>query len=152
MKKILKKPTTRRSFLAKSTTGATAAAIVPRHVLGAPHVPPSEKLGGALIGCGGRGPGTYGQMSKGLDVELVGACDVDIRRAQNFANRNKGKAKAYQDFRRLLERDDLDVVAIATPPHWHASISIAAAEAGKEVTVVVELKARFDEESNIFLQ
>ena len=132
MKKVLAK-TTRRDFLAKSATGATAFTIVPRHVLGAPEVPPSEKLGGGLIGCGGRGPGTYGGMCKGLDVELLGACDVDIRKAQNFANRNKGKAKAFQDFRRLLERDDIDVVSIATPPHWHASISIAAAEAGKDV-------------------
>ena len=133
MKKILAK-TTRRDFLAASATGATAFTIVPRNVLGAPEVPPSEKLGGALIGCGGRGPGTYSGMCKGLDVELLAACDVDTRKAQRFADsRNKGKAKAYQDFRRLLERDDIDVVAIATPPHWHASISIAAAEAGKDV-------------------
>ena len=66
-------------------------------------MPPSEKLGGARIGCGGRGPGTYGQMCKGLDVELVGACDVDIRKAQNFANRNKGKAKA-QDLENLIHK------------------------------------------------
>ena len=50
MKKILAK-TTRRDFLAASATGATAFTIVPRNVLGAPEVPPSEKLGGALIGC-----------------------------------------------------------------------------------------------------
>jgi predicted dehydrogenase len=41
--------------------------------------------------------------------------------------------KRYTDFRKLLERKDIDVVAIATPPHWHALISIAAAEAGKDV-------------------
>ena len=116
MKKILAK-TTRRDFLAASATGATAFTIVPRNVLGAPEVPPSEKLGGALIGCGGRGPGTYSGMCKDLNVELLAACDVDIRKAQRFADsRNKGKAKAYQDFRRLLERDDIDVVSIATPP------------------------------------
>lgn len=125
---------TRRSFLSKSATGATAASILPRHILGAPHVPPSEKFGTALIGCGGRGPGTYSQLCKGLDVELVGACDVDTNKAKRFSlARSKGKAESYQDFRRLLERKDLDLVAIATPPHWHASISIAAAEAGMDV-------------------
>jgi len=133
MKKTLLK-NTRRSFLAKSATGATAATILPRHIFGAPHVPPSEKFGTALIGCGGRGPGTYSGLCKGLDVELVGACDVDLNRAQRFSNaRSKGKAEVYQDFRKLLERKDLDLVAIATPPHWHATISIASAEAGMDV-------------------
>ena len=133
MKKILSVQT-RRGFLAKSATGATAATVLPRHIFGAPHTPPSEKLGTALIGCGGRGPGTYSQLCKGSEVKLVGACDVDLTKAERFSKaRSQGKAKAYQDFRRLLERKDLDLVAIATPPHWHASISIAAAEAGMDV-------------------
>ena len=133
MKKIPVKDT-RRSFLSKSATGATAVTILPRHIFGAPHVPPSEKYGTALIGCGGRGPGTYSQLCKGLDVELVGACDVDIDKAKRFSQaRSKGKAESYRDFRKLLERKDLDLVAIATPPHWHAYISISCAEAGMDV-------------------
>ena len=89
---------TRRSFLSKSATGATAASILPRHIFGAPHVPPSEKFGTALIGCGGSGPGTYSQLCKGLDVELVGACDVDTNKAKRFSlARSKGKAESYQD-------------------------------------------------------
>ena len=96
---------TRRSFLSKSATGATAASILPRHIFGAPHVPPSEKFGTALIGCGGRGPGTYSQLCKGLDVELVGACDVNLERAERFSQaRSKGKAEVYQDFRKLLDQ------------------------------------------------
>ena len=51
--------TSRRQFLQR-TAAVAAATIVPRHVLGGPNVtPPSESLGGALIGCGGRGPGTF---------------------------------------------------------------------------------------------
>ena len=84
MKKILSLQT-RRGFLAKSATGATAATILPRHIFGAPHIPPSEKFGTALIGCGGRGPGTYSGLCKGLDVELVGTCDVDITKAERFS-------------------------------------------------------------------
>ena len=70
-----------------------------------------------MIGCGGRGPGTYSQLTKGLGVELVGACGVDLDRAKRFSNaRSKGKAEVYQDFRKLLERKDLDLVAVATLP------------------------------------
>ena len=43
------------------------------------------------------------------------------------------EAKGYGDFRQVLERKDIDIICIATPPHWHALISIAAAEAGKDV-------------------
>ncbi len=49
-----------------------------------------------------------------------------------FLDRADNKS-IYTDFRRVLERKDIDLVAIATPPHWHALIAIAAAEAGKDV-------------------
>ena len=118
---------TRRSFIKQVIATGTAAMIVPRHVIGGEgYVPPSETLGGALIGCGGRGPGTFGEMQKGLNVVQLARCDV----------RWKGKADnktTYTDFRYVLDRKDIDVVAIATPPHWHALISIAAMEAGKDV-------------------
>src|SRR4030042_617302 len=116
---------TRRQLL-KGTVGAAAAfTIVPRHVLGGVgNTPPSEKFGGALIGCGGRGNGTFEGL--GPDVEKLAICDVKfVKHADN--------KKVYTDFRRVLERKDIDVVAIATPPHWHALISIAAMEAGKDV-------------------
>jgi|YelNatPaOPRAMG01_1025707.scaffolds.fasta_scaffold09413_4 predicted dehydrogenase len=116
----------RRHFLRGTLTVGTAFSIVPRHVLGGPgYTPPSETVGGALIGCGGRGPGTFGEM-KALNPVLLARCDVRwLDRADNKTT--------YTDFRRVLERKDIDVVAIATPPHWHALISIAAMEAGKDV-------------------
>lgn len=116
----------RRHFLRGTVTAGTAFTIVPRHVLGgAGYTPPSETVGGALIGCGGRGPGTFGDM-KDLNPVLLARCDVRwLDRADNKTT--------YTDFRRVLERKDIDVVAIATPPHWHALISIAAMEAGKDV-------------------
>jgi predicted dehydrogenase len=118
---------TRRSFLATAVTAGAAPLIVPRHVLGgAGHVAPSDTFGGALIGCGGQGPGTFKAMSRDLDVKLLAQCDV------KFLNKADNQT-FYTDFRRVLERKDIDLVAIATPPHWHALISIAAAEAGKDV-------------------
>jgi len=127
--------TSRRGFLKGAAAGAAGAAvftIVPRHVLGGPGaVPPSDTFGGALIGCGGRGPGTFGGLGK--NVRKLGACDVDIGKAQRYAGRGGAAVLACQDFRRILENKDIDVIAIATPPHWHALISIAAMQAGKDV-------------------
>jgi myo-inositol 2-dehydrogenase / D-chiro-inositol 1-dehydrogenase len=125
----MKKPPvsiTRRQLLQGAAACATFS-IVPRHVLGGEgHVAPSDIFGAALIGCGGRGKGTFEELSKGLNVKQLAKCDV------KFLDTADNKT-IYSDFRRLLERKDIDLVAIATPPHWHALISIAAAEAGKDV-------------------
>ena len=120
------KPITRRHFLKGSAAAAAAFSFVPRHVLGGPgQTPPSETIGGALIGCGGQGPNTFAAM-RDLHPEKLAECDV------RWVGRADNKTK-YTDFRRVLERKDIDVVAIATPPHWHALISIAAMQAGKDV-------------------
>lgn len=119
------KGVTRRAFFKGSVGTIAAFTIVPSRVLGgAGNTPPSEMFGGALIGCGGRGNGTFGGL--GENVEKRAICDV------RFVGKADNK-KVYTDFRRVLERKDIDVVAIATPPHWHALISIAAMEAGKDV-------------------
>ncbi len=124
----------RRKFLKASAASAASFQIVPRHVIGGQgHTPPSETYGAALIGCGGRGPGTYESMVRKLPARLVAACDVQKTRVNGYIKRKNPEAKAYNDFRKLLENPDVDLVAIATPPHWHALISIAAAEAGKDV-------------------
>lgn len=128
-----RKKLTRRRFLEGTVAAAATVVIVPRHVLGgAGFVPPSEAVGGALIGCGGRGDGTFGEMRALNPVPLAG-CDVDLRRARGWAQRKGEKCVPVQDFRRVLDRKDIDVVAIATPPHWHALISILAMESGKDV-------------------
>ncbi|MBN78091.1 MAG: oxidoreductase [Verrucomicrobiaceae bacterium] len=124
----------RRKFLKTSAASAASFQIVPRHVIGGQgYTPPSETYGAALIGCGGRGPGTYESMVRKLPATLVAACDVQKTRVDGYIKRKNPEAKGYNDFRRLLENPDIDLVAIATPPHWHALISIAAAEAGKDV-------------------
>jgi hypothetical protein len=93
-------------------------------VLGGRCVPPSDTLGGALIGCGGRGGATFDGM--GPNVNRLADCDVKYLDRVNNTN-------VYTDFRRVLDRKDIDVVAIATPPHWHSLICIAAMQAGKDV-------------------
>lgn len=121
----------RRNFLKTSVLAGGSFQIVRRHVIGQGQTPPSETLGGALIGVGGRGPGTYDGMQKSLQESGLGLAklaECDVKWMGNADNKTR-----YTDFRRLLERDDIDCVAIATPPHWHALISIAAMEAGKDV-------------------
>ena len=127
---------TRRGFLASSAAAAGGLVVVPRHVLGGQgQVPPSETFGSALIGCGGRGPGTHGDLKSkhGLATHCLAACDVHLGRARNFQKRAGSSCEVYQDFRRVVERKDIEVVAIGTPPHWHALVSIACMEAGKDV-------------------
>jgi myo-inositol 2-dehydrogenase/D-chiro-inositol 1-dehydrogenase len=123
------KAVTRRQFLEGSLGAAAAFTIVPGHVLGEPGgTPPSETFGGALIGSGGRGPGTFSDLKghHNLDVKMLARCDV------RFVDRADNKT-IYTDYRRVLERKDIDIVAIGTHPGWHALISIAAMEAGKDV-------------------
>jgi len=64
---------------------------------------------------------------------LVAVCDVDGRRLDAALAKAGEGCKGYRDFRALLDRGDIDVVRIPTPPHWHALITIAAAEAGCDV-------------------
>ncbi len=118
---------TRRHVLRGAAVAAAGITLLPRRLLGGPGAdgpPPSDQIGGALIGCGGRGPGTV--QGLGGDVRVLARCDVKfLREADNKT--------VYADYRLLLERKDIEVVAIATHPGWHALISIAAMEAGKDV-------------------
>ncbi len=118
----------RRRFL-EGTAATAAAAIVPRHVLGGPgEVPPSETITAGLVGCGGQGGEDLNSYVKdaGGHYRLLARCDV------RFFDRADNRTM-YSDFRRVVDRKDIDVISIATPPHWHALISIAAMQAGKDV-------------------
>ena len=126
----------RRSFL-RNSLGATAAAVT------APYWPTAtaratekfdtanDRLHFALIGAGGRGKGVAKQAT--AFGELVAVCDADLRQAEQAKQMFGGKADIYQDFRKLLERKDIDVVVNGTPDHWHTAVNIAACKAGKDV-------------------
>ena len=127
------KKSTRRQFLGSSAKFAGAAAvfsIVPRNVLGGPaQTAPSDRLTKAVIGVGGMGQGhlRYGSS------KLLAVCDVDEKRLQSTLGKVDKDVKGYKDFREGIDRDDIDIIHVPTPPHWHGLISIAAAEAGKDV-------------------
>jgi len=129
--------TTRREFLRKSTVAAAAVGAVPyfvssRKAFGGESA--NDRLQIGCIGVGSMGTGdARGHAGFG---DIVAVCDVDSRhadRAKNDKNIGKGKADAYKDYRQVLERDDINVVSVVTPDHWHIKICVEALQAGKHV-------------------
>jgi predicted dehydrogenase len=121
---------TRRQFIGGTLTAAAALTIVPRRVLGGQgYVPPSDTLTKAVIGVGGMGRAHLGYSG----AVLLAVCDVDEKHLKTALEISGPGVRGYRDFREVLERPDIDIIHIATPPHWHALISIAAAEAGKDI-------------------
>ncbi len=123
-------------FLAKTgAAGVASFSIVPSRMLGG-EAAPSNKVIMAAIGTGGRSPADTGALARFADVQFAAVCDVDLARARQNAKRLKLDEKSiYQDYRPMLERNDIDAVVIASPDHWHALHSIDAALAGKDVYV-----------------
>ena len=120
----------RRDFLKKSVLGAAAFTIVPRHVLGGPgFTAPSDQITKAIIGVGGIGYNHHFNR----EGRLVAVCDVDRLHLERAMKKAGGGVKGYSDFREVLLQKDVDVVHVATPPHWHGLISVMAAEAGKDI-------------------
>ncbi|MEW6250442.1 MAG: Gfo/Idh/MocA family oxidoreductase, partial [Planctomycetota bacterium] len=108
--------------------------IVPRHVLGGPGcTPPSEVITRAVIGTGGMGMNHVVANEAGQPPVTLAVCDVDKTHLAQALKKAGPGCEGYSDFRRVLERKDVDTVHIATPPHWHALIAITAVQAGKDV-------------------
>lgn len=120
----------RRGFLKKSATTLIAITIVPRHVLGGKgFLPPSDQLTKGIVGVGGMGRNHFEYEG----TRLLAVCDVDRNHLSEAVALAGGKIDSYHDFRELISRPDIDIVHIATPPHWHGIIAKMAAEAGKDI-------------------
>ncbi len=125
-----KKSLTRRKFIKKTLAVSAGFTIVPRFVLGGTgFTAPSEEPTKAVIGVGGMGRGHL----KYPGAKLLAVCDVDEDHLKRALEIGGPGVEGYRDFREVLERKDIDIVHIPTPPHWHALISVAAAEAGKDI-------------------
>lgn len=126
--------TTRRQLLTQAAAGATAAFaapwIVPSSCFGA-----NERVVTGHIGVGGQGGGNLGAFLKLAKPAAV--CDVDKKRlaaAVTRVEKETGqKVEPFEDYRRLLDRKDIDAVVVSTPDHWHALLTIHACQAGKDV-------------------
>ncbi len=117
--------TRRRSFMMSS--GLTAA--LSRSAAGA-----NDKIRMGVVGAGGRG--AYMALvfaTTNPDCEMAAVCDVFKPNRDKSAAALPGKPESYVDYRRVLERKDIDAVLVATPDHWHAPITAEACQAGKDV-------------------
>lgn len=127
----------RRDFLKTSMSAATAAGLVPYFGTSRSTFANNSANDRPQIGCIGVGSmGTGDARGHANFGDIVAVCDVDSRhadRAKNDPKIGKGKADSYKDYRQVLERDDIDVVSVVTPDHWHVKIAIEALQAGKHV-------------------
>jgi predicted dehydrogenase len=122
----------RRRFLQTVATASAAIAApyyVPARAFGA-----NERIITGAIGVKNRGGKT--QNLKDFRTNCVAVCDVDANVAAESAKyvvEGGNKCEIYSDYRKLLDRKDIDAVVISTPDHWHALMTIDACRAGKDV-------------------
>jgi predicted dehydrogenase len=140
----------RRHFL-KKAAALTGAGLTAPYFFTAPGAvaadQPRSKNDRHTIGCignGNMGSGDATAASRYGDV--VALSDVDRSHSERLKKRlNAPKAAIFEDYRKLLDRKDIDVVTISTPDHWHSRIAIAAMKAGKDVYCQKPLTLTIDE-------
>jgi predicted dehydrogenase len=135
----------RRSFLKDAAVGAAGGAMLGSPVQ-ASQAASQDRVAGAnrrirlaLIGCGGQGSGVLRNALR-LGAQCVALCDVDdeqVAKTSESIKRTFDQTPALtaRDFRRVLDRQDVDAVIIGTPDHWHALPTVLACQAGKDVYV-----------------
>lgn len=137
---------TRRGFMRRAAATAATFTIVPAAALGAGRrAAPSERVNLGIIGLKKMGGAHVHSLLRMGEVQIVAVCDVDTaarEAAQRQVDERYAEAKrdgryagcaAYNEYEKVLAREDVDAVVIATPDHWHAIIAIAACRAGKHV-------------------
>jgi predicted dehydrogenase len=125
----------RRQFLRTASAAAAGFAVpcfIPSGVLAFQGTPgANDRIGVAGIGVGRQGGGLVRGANGKRDVRMVAVADVNLPRAEQIGQALN--AVAYQDYRKLLERQDVDAIITATTDHWRAIVCIHAAQAGKDI-------------------
>jgi predicted dehydrogenase len=150
---------TRRQFLnnaAITAFGVSLTPVVPSELLlRKKRISPNEKLIIGLIGCNSMGFYDARDLLLQPEVELAAMCDIDDsvldKKVSEVLKLQAKKPGIYKDYRKLLERKDIDAVVIGTPDHWHCLMTVHACEAGKDVYVEKPL-ANTVAECNVMLR
>lgn len=125
-----KNQTTRRKFLRGTLIAGAGFTIIPRHVMGGNgFISPSDQLTKAIIGVGGMGRGHIPYEG----TRVVAICDVDKLHLEKAQSEIGYEVKKFHDFREVCQLPEVDIVHIATPPHWHGLMAVEAAKAGKDI-------------------
>ena len=131
--------TTRREFLKSASAAVAAPYVITSSALGNAERPAaSERIVMGGIGIGNMGRGDQGNFLGRPDVQYVAVSDVrkgvrDVAKGKADNKYQNTDCQAYNDFRELLARTDIDAVHVATPDHWHAIMVIEACRNGKDV-------------------
>lgn len=129
--------TTRRDFLKTSAAVASTGLGLSAAPAFAQSGSPNQDLRVAVVGTGGRGNSHISGFAGAKGSRLVALCDADAkvvgRKAEVVEKKYGGQVDIVADYRELLDREDIDVITIATPNHWHALMTIHACQAGKHV-------------------
>ena len=134
----------RRHFLKQTAVLSASAAISFPNEKKFASINRNSRLRYALIGAGGNGTRTAPVAQQFVD--MVAICDVDSNRLEDGNDQlTQGKADQYADYRDVLARDDIDVVQISTPDHWHTKILVEAMLAGKDAYCEKPLTLTIDE-------
>jgi myo-inositol 2-dehydrogenase / D-chiro-inositol 1-dehydrogenase len=124
------KGNSRRKFFKTSIAALAGITIVPRHVLGGPgYLAPSDHLTKGIIGVGSMGRGHIPYAG----TKVVAICDVEKKHLQLALDKIGSNVKTFADYRELIQLPEVDIVHIATPPHWHGIMAADAARAGKDI-------------------
>ncbi len=131
--------TTRRDFLKTASAAVAAPYVITSSALGDDTRPPaSDRIVMGGIGIGNMGNGDQSAFLGRGDVQYVAVSDVrkskrDAAKGKVDGRYNNKDCAAYNDFRELIARDDIDAIHCATPDHWHAIVVIEACRSGKDV-------------------
>jgi predicted dehydrogenase len=120
----------RRTFTRGLALAGVTTALARRRAAGA-----GERIGVGIVGCGNKGEALWKNFLAHPDVEPVAVADVYQPFRERGVAMSGGRARAYSDFRKLIDDRDVQAVVVATPDHWHALMTVMACRAGKDVYV-----------------
>jgi predicted dehydrogenase len=132
----------RRDFISYSALGLAGLTILPSWAVDGVKIAPSDRVVMGFIGLGRQGLSDFMGFAGCPGLQVAACCDVDSIKVERFRRRvndwqkTKGmnlRCDGYEFYEELLDRKDIDAVAIASPDHWHALLTIDASEAGKDI-------------------
>lgn len=137
--------TSRRTFVKTVAAGAAGTALAAPSVSYGRILGANDRINLGMIGIGRQMRGHIAGFDREPDAEVVALADVYEPNLKRGAQIAREDVDTYTDFRRIIERDDIDAVVVATPDHWHALPTILACQAGKDVYVEKPLARTIEE-------